>query len=277
MGITCRKAVTRLAIDMEWRVGGRREITPDAIRHSIADVSGKLLIMVHGLCMNDLRWQRSSEAGYCMITAPRPQRAWLHRRLPRYNTGSHIARPTVASFRRRWRRWSPPGQYRSSRSPSSPTAWADWSPVAPAATARKHRQRGAAVCAKWSSWAPHAGAPLSAAGAGWNRCLFNATLRCRTTGPATQRGHHRSALMAASARKTGMAVIVSETNESSIHPLPLPTDVDCFAIGGTIGREPTTEGDCWVTALSLASALGSTRTPTGAGLSAVSTQQFFQD
>jgi len=240
MGDYLQQSGNPLAIDMEWRVGGRRlEITPDAIRHSIADVSGKLLIMVHGLCMNDLRWQRSSEAG------PHDHGAALHNELGytavylRYNTGLHIATN---------------GRQLSQALEALVTAW----PVpVESITIVAHSMGGlvarSACCygeETPSTWrrrlrkmvflgTPHAGAPLERGGR-WLESVLGSTPHAA---PLARLGRLRSAgitdLRYGSVREEDWhGGNRFETNESSIHPLPLPTDVDCFAIGGTIGREP---------------------------------------
>ena len=71
-----------LAIPMRLRQGGK----PLAL-HAVAAPSGRILVLAHGLCMNDLQWQRdgvdhgamlAAEGGYTSV--------YLH-----YNSGRHIS------------------------------------------------------------------------------------------------------------------------------------------------------------------------------------------
>ncbi|RZA37358.1 MAG: alpha/beta hydrolase [Lysobacteraceae bacterium] len=78
-----------LAIAMRFRRHGQAlEPTRRALRTELPDATGKLLVLVHGLCMNDLQWNYSShdhgqslqrDLGYTPV--------YLH-----YNTGRHISR-----------------------------------------------------------------------------------------------------------------------------------------------------------------------------------------
>ena len=83
-------AATRnpLAISMRMRREGRPlELTTQAMKEAISELSGKVLLMVHGLCMSDLQWNRQGhdhgaalarELGYTPV--------YLH-----YNSGLHIS------------------------------------------------------------------------------------------------------------------------------------------------------------------------------------------
>lgn len=75
-----------LAISMKLKRDGK-QLDPALLAESIQQSNGKLVIMVHGLCMNDLQWQQSNhdhgkaladDLGYSVI--------YLH-----YNTGLHIS------------------------------------------------------------------------------------------------------------------------------------------------------------------------------------------
>ncbi|HOX70337.1 MAG: hypothetical protein WAS23_01110 [Dokdonella sp.] len=77
-----------LRISMQLRRDGvALELTPEAIAATVPEATGKILVMVHGLCMCDLQWQRrghnhgellSAEAGFTPV--------YLH-----YNSGLHIS------------------------------------------------------------------------------------------------------------------------------------------------------------------------------------------
>jgi pimeloyl-ACP methyl ester carboxylesterase len=77
-----------LAIHMAFRVQGQPvSLTRAALQQHISQPKSRLLVMVHGLCMNDLQWQRkghdhgASLAGALDVTA-----LYLH-----YNTGLHVS------------------------------------------------------------------------------------------------------------------------------------------------------------------------------------------
>ena len=78
-----------LALNMRFRRHGETLVMdPDALHAAIPKASGKLLVLVHGLCMNDLQW--SDAAGYShgdMLAAKLGYTAvHLH-----YNSGRHIS------------------------------------------------------------------------------------------------------------------------------------------------------------------------------------------
>jgi pimeloyl-ACP methyl ester carboxylesterase len=77
-----------LAIQMQMRRDGKPLLlTKQALKAAIPKVSGRILVLVHGLCMNDLEWRRrdhdhgaslAKERGYTTI--------YLH-----YNSGLHVS------------------------------------------------------------------------------------------------------------------------------------------------------------------------------------------
>jgi pimeloyl-ACP methyl ester carboxylesterase len=77
-----------LAITMSARRDGKRlTLEQGALRAAIPQANGKLLVLVHGLCMNDLQWNRhghdhgaalARELGYTPV--------YLH-----YNSGQHVS------------------------------------------------------------------------------------------------------------------------------------------------------------------------------------------
>lgn len=77
-----------LAISAALRQGGRTlTLEPEALRAQLAQVSGKVLVLVHGSSMNDLQWSRrghdhgallARELGLCPV--------YLH-----YNSGRHVS------------------------------------------------------------------------------------------------------------------------------------------------------------------------------------------
>ncbi|WP_420935127.1 esterase/lipase family protein [Alteromonas sp. A081] len=74
-----------LSIAMTFRQHGN-DIELNALARHIAESKGKLLIMVHGLCMNDVQWRQSEhDHGYYLTNDLSCTTAYLH-----YNTGRHI-------------------------------------------------------------------------------------------------------------------------------------------------------------------------------------------
>ena len=88
LGDTLEVSGNPLAITMQLRKDGKAlELEPKALAKQLQQPSGKLLVLVHGLCMNDLQWNRhghdhgtllAAEYGYTNV--------YLH-----YNTGRSIA------------------------------------------------------------------------------------------------------------------------------------------------------------------------------------------
>ena len=77
-----------LAISMSLRRNGRRlEIERHSLQAVIPNVSGKVLLLVHGLCLNDLKWKRNGrDLGTVVARKFGYSPLYLH-----YNTGLHIS------------------------------------------------------------------------------------------------------------------------------------------------------------------------------------------
>ena len=77
-----------LTIPMRLRCNGQPlELTRQAIAEAILKPGGKVLILVHGLCMNDLQWQRNGhDHGAALAIAAGFTPVYLH-----YNSGLHIS------------------------------------------------------------------------------------------------------------------------------------------------------------------------------------------
>lgn len=74
-----------LSIAMTFRQHGN-DIELNALAQQIVDSEGKLLIMVHGLCMNDVQWKQGEhDHGYHLANDLSCTTVYLH-----YNTGRHI-------------------------------------------------------------------------------------------------------------------------------------------------------------------------------------------
>lgn len=83
-------AATRnpLAIEMELRDAGKRLVLDaTTLRQAYGSAPRKLLVLAHGLCMNDLQWQRGGhDHGRLLAGEPGYTPLYLH-----YNSGRHIS------------------------------------------------------------------------------------------------------------------------------------------------------------------------------------------
>ncbi len=77
-----------LAIPMSLRVEGRRiDLTADGLKAALPAVTGRIAVLVHGLGMNDLQWQRDGHHHGAMLARELGYTALvLH-----YNSGLHIS------------------------------------------------------------------------------------------------------------------------------------------------------------------------------------------
>ena len=77
-----------LAISMSLRRNGRPlEIERHSLQAAIQNVSGKVLLLIHGLCLNDLKWKRNGrDLGAAVARKFGYSPLYLH-----YNTGLHIS------------------------------------------------------------------------------------------------------------------------------------------------------------------------------------------
>ncbi|GAA0859306.1 permease [Aliiglaciecola litoralis] len=80
------KRNSSLAIPMALRKQGI-QLAPNRLAKSLQQSNGKLVIMIHGLCMNDLQWkQKEHDHGKALETDLGYTAVYLH-----YNTGLHIS------------------------------------------------------------------------------------------------------------------------------------------------------------------------------------------
>ena len=78
-----------LAIPMQLRVEGQPLVLdPQALAASLPQAGGRILLLVHGLCMNDLQWRRRGhDHGAALAAAAGYTPLYLH-----YNSGEHVSR-----------------------------------------------------------------------------------------------------------------------------------------------------------------------------------------
>jgi len=90
LGDHLQETANPLAIVMQLRVGGRPLLLePQALSERLPGATGKLLVMLHGLCMNDLQWNSDAAAGGHGEQLARElgcTPVYLH-----YNSGLHIS------------------------------------------------------------------------------------------------------------------------------------------------------------------------------------------
>jgi hypothetical protein len=77
-----------LAIEMRLRRGGRPlALEPAALAAALGDAGGRVLLLVHGSCMNDLRWRRDGhDHGEALARDLGLTPVYLH-----YNSGLHVS------------------------------------------------------------------------------------------------------------------------------------------------------------------------------------------
>jgi len=77
-----------LAIPMRMRRDGKSlDLTRKALQAAIPDATGRILLLVHGLCMNDLEWRRKGhDHGAALAADAGFTPVYLH-----YNTGLHVS------------------------------------------------------------------------------------------------------------------------------------------------------------------------------------------
>jgi hypothetical protein len=78
-----------LAIPMQWRIGGRPLLlTPDVLAAALPRPTRRILVLAHGLCMNDRQWQRNGhDHGAALALDAGFTPVYLH-----YNSGLAISR-----------------------------------------------------------------------------------------------------------------------------------------------------------------------------------------
>jgi hypothetical protein len=250
-----------LAITMRWRRDGKPlEPTREGLTAAFPMPSTKIVVLVHGLCMNDLQWtRREHDHGAALARNLGYTPVYLH-----YNSGQHV---------------STNGRALTAMLETLVAAW----PVPVEELAIVAHSMGGLVARS----AHHYG---TVAGHAWRRRLRKLVfLGTPHHGAALERGGHRlhrlvdrTPYVAPFARlgKIRSAGITDLRHgslldedwhgrdrfahgEDARRPVPLPEGVDCFAIGATRGRAPRDLrgrllGDGLVP---LASALGRHRDP----------------
>lgn len=233
-----------LAIEMSLRRGGRalpleaealRAQLPEAVREGRGGAGGKLLVLVHGLCMNDLLWRRRNhDHGEVLARELGATPVYLH-----YNSGLHISQNGerfAALLEQLVAAWPQPveeivllghsmgGLVARSACRAAEIAGHAW-----------RRQLRTLVCLG----SPHHGAPLERGGS-WVDVLLGVFAPSR---PLARLGQLRSAGITdlrygnvLEEHWRGRDRFDFGTDERT--PLPLPSDVRCYAIAARLARRP---------------------------------------
>ena len=245
-----------LATTMALRRHGRTlALESAALAASVPDAGGRLLVLVHGLCMNDLQWSReghdhgaalAQELGYTPV--------YLH-----YNSGLHISingRELAAQLERLIDTW-----------PHTIERFVVLGHSMGGLLARSALHHGALAGQRWPArlddlvflGTPHHGAPLERAGH-WIDLILGAA---PYAAPFARLGKVRSAGI--TDLRHGNLVDADWVGRDRFargadrrQPLPLPDGVRCCAMAATTGRQRGDVKDCLLGdgLVPLASALG---------------------
>jgi hypothetical protein len=229
-----------LAIRMQFR----REGVPLALARRqlaarIPQASGRLLVQVHGLCMNDLQWQQGShDHGEALARASGHTPVHLH-----YNSGRHVSengREFAALLARLVKAWPVPVEGITLLCHSMGGL------VARSALDAGFRNR-----MPWTQLplrvvflgTPHHGAPLERAGS-WADLLIGIS---PYSAPFVRLGQVRSAgiqdLRHGNVRAAEWLEGQGDAYTDARRPLPLPASVEAYAIATTTSRNAGGEGD----------------------------------
>jgi hypothetical protein len=226
-----------LAITMSLRHAGQPlQLDRAALQARFPQAKGRLIVMLHGLCMNDLQWLRTGhDHGAALAAEGGATPIYLH-----YNSGLSIAdngRQFASLMAQLLAAWPMPVESLVLLAHSMGGL------VARSALAQAHdagqawvQQVTDLVCLG----TPHFGAPLERAGHGLDVILdhmpYAAPLarlgRLRSAG-ITDLRHGRVRPVAAGARAAKAAEPAEA--ESAEAPLPLPAGPRCYAIAGCLG------------------------------------------
>ena len=224
-----------LAIPMSLRLHGRPlDLQRAALSRRISAPTGKLLVLAHGLCANDLWWQQGGhDHGEALARDLGLTPLYLH-----YNTGQHIStngRELARLLQGLLAQWPVPV--------TELTILAHSMGGLVARSATHYAQRdGLSWPAKLSRLitlgTPHHGAPLERAGS-WIDVLLSAS---PYTAPLSHLGGRRSAgikdLRHGAILDEQWERQRDETGRDPRGPLPWPQGLRCFAIAASLGAQP---------------------------------------
>jgi hypothetical protein len=223
-----------LAISMELRQNGQAlTLERQALQAAIPQPSGKLLVLAHGLCMNDLQWTRQGhDHGVALARDLGYTPVYLH-----YNTGLHVStngRPFADLLETLLAAW--------------PVAMEELVILAHSMgglVTRSACHYGAQAGHTWLRYlrkiafigTPHQGSALERAGS-WLHLLLGIS---PYSAPLARLGKIRSAGITDLRYGTVLEEDWQDRDrfahtKDQRHPLPLPEGVPCYAIAGTAGK-----------------------------------------
>jgi len=225
-----------LAITMAVRHGGEPlELTPEALRRALPHAGGKLVVLVHGLCMTDLQWtRRGHDHGAALAADLGYTPVYLH-----YNSGLHTStngRAFAAVLEQLVAAWPVPLDDLAIIGHSM-------GGLVARSAARAGEQAGHAWRRQLRSLitlgTPHHGAPLERSGS-WIDLVFG---RSRYTSPLGRLAQIRSAGIT-DLRFGNVVDDDWQGLDRFAHrgdrrrPCALPAGVRCYALAGTLATEP---------------------------------------
>ena len=224
-----------LAITMALRREGRPLVLErSALQARLPDATGRVLVLLHGLCMNDLQWHRDGhDHGELLARELGCTPVYLH-----YNSGLHVStngRELAGLLERLVAQWPVPVA-------SLVLLGHSMGGLLARSALRQAQQAGQQWPARLTDLVflgtPHHGAPLERAGHGLDQVLgatpyvapFTRLGRLRSAGITDLR--HGSLLDADWQGSDRFA-----HGRDSRRPVPLPDGVRCFALAATTGRQ----------------------------------------
>ncbi|MDW5442466.1 alpha/beta hydrolase [Polaromonas sp. SM01] len=248
LGDQLRDTANPLAIRMSVRHQGRSlPMEKTALAQDLPAATTKLLVLVHGLCMNDLQWRSDHPAGAhdhgeALARALGYTTVYLH-----YNTGLHTSdngQQLAALLEQLWQAWPLPVQELTLLTHSMGGL-----------VARSACQHGEQAEHRWRKGlrhlvflgTPHHGAPLESLGS-WVDTLLGSSA---VTRPFAKIGQIRSSgitdlrygyVLASSWQDTDRFERAPDTRE----PLPLPEDVACFTVAASLSDQAGDLKDQWI-------------------------------
>ena len=248
LGDQLRDTANPLVIRMSLRHQGQSlPLDKAALAQRLPAATTKLLVLVHGLCMNDLQWRSDGPAGAhdhgeALARALGYTPVYLH-----YNTGLHTSdngQQLAALLEQLWQAWPQPVQELTLLTHSMGGL-----------VARSASHHGEQADHRWRKGlknlvflgTPHHGAPLESLG-NWVDTLLGGSA---VTRPFSKIGQIRSSGI--TDLRYGNVLASSwqdadrfERAPDSREPLPLPTGVACFTVAASIADKAGDLKDQWL-------------------------------
>lgn len=233
-----------LAIPMRLRRRGQAlALDRAALGAAFPDASGRLLVLVHGLCMNDLQWRRNGhDHGAALERDGGYQALYLH-----YNSGRHVStngREFAGLLETLVEQWPVPVEELVIVAHSMGGLLARSACHHAALTQQQWPKRLRKIVFLGT---PHHGSPLERHGHGLQRLVGISPY----TAPLARLGMIRSAGITDLRHGSVLEQDWREQDRfgqphDSRQPLPLPPGVDCYAVAATTGGRRGDLKDAWL-------------------------------